>query len=165
MNVQRLTRCGLFAAMALIIHILESYIPPLISIPGIKIGFSNIITLAAVYIMGPADAFAILITRIVLGGFFAGQIMSLIYSLCGGVLCYCVTVLLRGFFRGNTIWVLGILGAIAHNVGQILCAYAMFRSASLVYYGVVLCAFSFVTGSFTGLCAQYMVKRFEGRLK
>ena len=161
MNTKRITRCALFAAMALIIHILESYIPPLVSIPGIKIGFSNIITLAAVYILGSKDAFWILCVRIILGSFFAGQMMSFVYSLSGGLLCYIVTVSLKRFFRGNTVWVLGILGALCHNTGQIVCAYFIFDSASILYYGVVLYAFSFVSGSFTGVCAQQMIKHFD----
>lgn len=161
MNTKKLTRCALFASMALIIHVLESMLPPLAPIPGIKVGIANVITLAAVYIIGSKEALWILIVRIILGNFFSGQIMSLIYSLCGGLLCYAVTISLKRFFIGDTVWFLGVIGAIVHNIGQIVCACILFGSWAFAYYGAVLCAFSCVSGSFTGLCAQYMIKYFD----
>ncbi len=164
MNTKTLTRIALFASMALIIHILESYLPPLAPIPGIKIGFANVITLAAIYILGIREAFWILLVRIILGGFFAGQMMSFMYSLAGGMLCYIVTVLLKRFFSKDTMWALGVVGAIFHNLGQIACASFILRSFSVLYYGIVLGAVSCITGTFTGILARYMVLHF-GKLK
>lgn len=160
MKTNKLTRCALFAAMALIIHVVESFLPPLFPIPGIKIGIANIITLAAVYILGNKEAFLILMVRIILGNMFTGQVTSLIYSLCGGVLCYIVTIALKRFFKGNTIWFLGVMGAIAHSIGQTACACVLFCSMSFVYYGAVMCIFSCVSGTLTGFCSQFMVKHF-----
>ena len=160
MKTSKLTRCALFAAMALIIHVIESFLPPPAPIPGIKLGIANVITLAAIYILGNKEAFFVLIVRIILGNMFSGQVMSLIYSLCGGVFCYIVTVALKRFFKGNTIWFLGVLGAVAHSIGQSLCACVLFSSSAFVYYGALMCLFSCVTGTFTGLCAQFMVKHF-----
>ncbi len=161
MKTSRLTLCGVFTAMALVIHFLESLIPPIAPIPGIKIGIANIITLSAIYIIGVKETFWILLIRIILGNIFAGQIMSLIYSLCGGMLCFLVMVSLRKFFDTKTVWALGIVGAMAHNTGQVLCAFLLFGSYSFLYYGVLLCAFSFVSGTFTGLCAGLMIKYYE----
>ena len=168
MKTITLARCALFAAMALIIHVLESFIPPLLPIPGIKLGIANVITLAAVYILGSKEAFFILITRIILGNIFSGQVMSLMYSLCGGMLCYIATISLKNFFKDNTIWFLGVVGAVAHSIGQTACAYVLFDSSAFIYYGLVMCLVSCVSGTFTGLCAQFMIKHFgaiKGRNK
>jgi len=158
MNTERLTRCALFAAMALIIYAVESLLPPFAPVPGFKLGLANTVTLAAVYILGFADAFWILTVRIILGNIFTGQIMSMIYSISGGMLCYVVTVALKRFFNMNTMWVLGIVGAFAHTAGQTACALVLFRSASFMYYGLYLCIFACISGTFTGLCAQLMTK-------
>ncbi len=160
MKTMSLTRCALLAAMALIIHVLEAQLPPLAPIPSIKLGLANIITLAAIYIVGRRQAFLILIVRIILGNFFSGQMMSLIYSLCGGVLCYAVTVCLKPIFKINTMWFLGVIGAIAHSLGQLACASILFGSLSFMYYAPVMCIFCCISGTFTGLCAQFMVKHF-----
>ncbi len=146
--------------MALIIFAVESCIPPFVAIPGVRLGLANVVTLGAVYILGPRDAFWILIVRIILGNMLTGQLVSLIYSFAGGILCYIATVGLKRFFEGSTIWALGVIGALCHNIGQIACACFMYRTGSLVYYGAVLCALSCITGTFTGLCAQVMVKAF-----
>ncbi len=158
MNTKKLTRCALFAAMALIIYAVESLLPPFAAVPGFKPGLANTVTLAAVYILGPVEAFWILLVRIILGNLFTGQLMSMIYSLSGGMLCYVVTVSLRRFFDPKTMWALGIAGALAHISGQTLCACVLFRSDAFLYYGMYLCIFAFVSGTFTGLCAQLMTK-------
>ncbi len=165
MKTNNLTRCALLTAMALIIHVLEAQLPPLAPIPSVKIGLANIITLAAMYIVGKRQAFLILVVRIILGNFFSGQMMSLIYSLCGGALCYLVTVCLKPIFKSNTMWFLGVAGAIAHSIGQLACACVLFRSLSFIYYAPVMCIFSCISGTFTGLCAQFMVKHFDGLSK
>lgn len=159
MKTSKLVRCAVFACMALVIFAVESLIPPFLPIPGFKLGLANVVTLAAVYVLGSVEALWILVVRIILGNMFTGQLTSFIYSFAGGVLCYLVTIALKRFFKGNTIWALGVIGAIFHNIGQIICASFMFRSTSLVYYGVILCFVSCITGTFTGLCAQYMIKQ------
>lgn len=161
MKTKSLTQSALLAAMALIIHVLEAQLPPLTSIPSVKIGLANIITLAAIYIVGKRQAFLILTVRIILGNFFTGQMMSLIYSLSGGVLCYLVTVCLKPLFKSNTMWFLGVTGAIAHSIGQLVCASLLFNSLSFMYYAPIMCTFSCISGTFTGLCAQFMVKHFD----
>lgn len=158
MKASKITRCGIFASVALIIYVVESLVPPLVPIPGFKIGLANTVTLAAVYILGYKEAFFILLVRILLGNMFTGQMMSLVYSLAGGLLCYGVTVLLKRFFPPDTMWALGIIGAICHNLGQVVCASILFDSMSFLYYGAALGLLSFVSGAFTGLCARFAVK-------
>ena len=161
MNVHKLVRCALFACAALIIFVVESLIPPVLPVPGFKLGLANAVTLAALYILGPAETFWILVTRIILGNLFTGQLISMIYSFSGGILCYTVTVVLKRFFKENTIWALGVVGAVFHNIGQVACASVILRNTSMIYYGIILCAVACVTGSFTGLCAQYVIKEIK----
>lgn len=157
MNVRHISRCALFAAASLVIFILESYIPPVLPVPGIKPGLANIVTLAAVYILGSRSAFAVLMVRIILSSIFAGQSVSFIYSLCGGLCCYAVTIALKPLFKERTIWFLGVIGAVFHNLGQLAAAFFMLGRASLAYYGLILTAAACITGTFTGFCAQYLV--------
>ena len=161
MGIRKITQCAIFASVALIIFALESLIPPIVPVPGFKLGLANVVTLSAVYILGRKEAFWILLVRIILGNMFTGQLMSMMYSLCGGLLCFGVTALFKGFFQNNTIWALGIIGAIFHNIGQTLCAYFLFDSVSLIYYGAVLCITAFATGTFTGLCAQFCINHIK----
>ena len=85
--VRRLTTLALLTAAALMIYGLESLIPPLVPVPGIKLGLANVVTLLALKRYGVRDAFLVLLARILLSAFFFGSLMSMLYSLCGGMLC------------------------------------------------------------------------------
>ena len=128
-----------------------------------KLGLANIITLAAVFLLGPVDAAAIMLVRILLGCTLSGQFSALIYSLSGGCVCYLITVLLYKLFRRNQLFILGILGAIAHNIGQILAAILVTGSVYIVYYLPILIVSAVLSGLFTGLACQAVVKRLTGR--
>ena len=86
MNIRRLTRDALLAGIALILFIVEAQLPPLTPIPGIKAGLANIITVFAVFALGPADAAAILAVRILLGALVSGSLSMLMYSAAGGLM-------------------------------------------------------------------------------
>ena len=125
---------GLLTALALIIFTVEAQIPPLVPIPGVKLGLANIITVYAMFCLGPRDTLMILLCRVFLGSVFSGQMMTLAYSLSGGLLCYLVMLGMRKLVTENQIWVCSVIGAIAHNIGQILAAVAIAQTAQLLVY-------------------------------
>ena len=69
----RLTQLALLTTVALIIFVIEANIPPLTSVPGVKMGLANIVTLSVFYLYGRKDALMVLLTRVVLGAFASGQ--------------------------------------------------------------------------------------------
>ena len=61
METRRITYLGLFTAAALVLHVVESTLPPLLAFaPGAKMGLGNVVSLVAVFILGVADAYFIL---------------------------------------------------------------------------------------------------------
>ena len=159
MAVKRLTRMALLTAVALTIFIVELQLPALVPVPGVKPGLANIITVYAVFTLGPAEAFCILLARILLGSMFAGQMMSLLYSLAGGMLCFLLMLALRRFLAAEQIWICSVFGAMAHNVGQISVAVLLTKTPSLLCYLPVLMPSRCIAGTLTGLCAQYVIHR------
>ena len=163
-STKQLTRMALLTAVALGIHVAEAQIPPLVAIPGVKLGLANIITVYAAFSIGGGPAAMILIARILLGSMFGGGLMSLAYSLAGGLLCLLVTLVLRRILTNRQIWVAGVMGAIAHNIGQILVAIIVTGTPSIVTYLPVLMISGVITGLFTGLSAQAVVNRMNKRM-
>ena len=161
MKTKRLTRAALLTAIALTIFMVEAQLPALAPVPGIKLGLANIVTVYAMFLLGPADTLAILLCRVFLGSLFAGQLMTLFYSLGGSLACYGVMLVLRKLVTERQIWVCGILGAMAHNIGQICVAIGITRTPGLLYYLPALMVSGILTGCFTGLCAQFLVCRME----
>ena len=165
MRTKRLARDALLTAVALIIFVIEAQIPPIVPIPGIKLGLANIITVCAVFMIGPWDALAILLCRIFLGSVFSGQMMALVYSLAGGLLCYAVMLLMRRAVTIKQVWVCSVFAAIAHNIGQMAAAVIITGTPAILYYLPALLVSAVVTGLFTGLCAQLVISRGHIRWK
>ena len=159
MKVKKLTVMALLCAIALTIFMIEAQIPPLVPIPGVKLGLSNIVTVFAVFVLGPAEAAVILFGRIFLGAVFAGNFSSILYSASGGLLAILVTIGLRKLLTQQQLWIAGCLGAIAHSIGQMAMAVLVTGTISIAVYLPIMIVCSIVTGIFTGLCAQLLVKR------
>lgn len=159
MKASKLIELSLLATIALTIFVIELRIPNLIPIPGIKLGLANIVTIYAVYRYGAKEALMLLLTRIILGAFFSGQIMSLVYSLAGGMLCLVGMLLLRRIILKKHIWICSILGAILHNIGQIMIAILITETLGIIAYLPILIVSACIAGTFTGLCAQLIINR------
>lgn len=159
MKTKKLTVMAILTAVALTIFVLEAQIPPIVPLPGVKLGLSNIITVFAVFAMGPGEAAAILACRIFLGAVFAGNFSSIFYSAAGGLCAILVTIGLRRILTTTQLWVAGALGAVAHSIGQMAMAVLLTGTPAILIYLPVMVGISIVTGLFTGLCAQFLVNR------
>lgn len=159
MKTRKLTTMALLAAIALTIFMVEAQLPELIPIPGVKLGLSNIITVYAVYALGAKEGATILFVRIFLGAIFSGNFGTIFYSAAGGALAILTTIGLKVVLKDNQLWVAGCLGAIAHSIGQMIVAVWATGTPSLLIYLPVLIVCSVITGLFTGLCAQVILKR------
>lgn len=159
MKTKRLTALGLLTAIALTIFLIEARIPSPIPIPGVKLGLANIVTVFAVFALGPREGAAVLFARIFLGAIFAGNFSTILYSAAGGACAIAVTILLRPILSANQLWVAGCLGSVAHGLGQMVVAIALTATPSLVIYLPIMTAAALATGLFTGLCAQFLVNR------
>ena len=160
---KRITRMALLTAAALILFTVEAQIPAPVPVPGIKLGLANIITVYAMFALGPRDTLCILLVRVFLGSVFSGAMVTLLYSLGGGLLCYLTMLLLRKILTERQIWVCGVIGAVVHNIGQTLVAVAIFQSFAVAVYLPLLMLSGIVTGLFTGLTAQFLLHRLQKR--
>ena len=158
-KVRKLTLMGLLTAIALTIFMIEAQIPAPVPIPGIKLGLANIVTVFAVFVLGPGEAAMILFARIFLGAVFAGNFSTILYSGAGGFCAILVAIGLRKILTHHQLWVAGALSAIGHSIGQMAVAIAVTGTPALVSYLPVMVLCSVVTGIFTGLCAQFVCNR------
>lgn len=158
MSTRKLTTLAVYTTIALVIFTVESAIPPLVPIPGIKLGLANIITLVILQIYSPKDAFFVLITRILLSPLLFGQAMSLLYSITGGIFCFTAMVLVQKQLQKHFLLLTGIVGAIFHNLGQLLVAYLLTAVPGVLTYLPFLLLSGILTGLFTGLCAHFSLK-------
>lgn len=156
MKTKLVTQLAFFTALALCLSGLEAMLPVLVPIYGVKLGLANIVTLIMLTHYKPYQIAFVCLSRILLSTLLFGQIISLAYSLAGGFLCLLVCLLLHHFLSGHYIILTSIMGALAHNLGQIAAAVILTSSLAVLGYLPVLCISGILTGLFTGLCTRFI---------
>lgn len=159
MKIKRLVRISLFTAMALLMYILESMLPPLLAFaPGAKMGLSNVITLLAIILLGYADAYIVLLARNILGALIVGNPGSLIYSVPSGLVSLTVMSVLYMFLvPGFSIMAISFIGAVFHNITQVIIA-SIITSTNLLAILPLMLGASIIAGLFVGITAFLVVK-------
>ena len=156
MKTKKMTFLSLMVAYSLVLYIIETYIPnPLIAVfPGAKLGLSNIITLISLIILGIKDTFIILTVRIILSSIFAGPMSYLLFSI-GGAYLSLMGMYLCSKIKDFSLVGVSIVGAIAHNIGQLLVASMIVQNINMIGYLPFMLITSLVTGLFIGLVSKY----------
>lgn len=157
-SIKHLITLAMFTTIALVIFVIEAQIPIPIPIPGVKLGLANVITLIILVKYSAKDALIVLFMRIFLGTLFTGQIVSFFYSVSGGLLCFIGMLLLIHLLNKKNLWFVSIIGALLHNIGQTIAAIIVMQSVQVVYYLPFLALSGCISGLFTGLVAESIVK-------
>ena len=158
MKTKKLTALAITISFAMILSYLESRIPPLVAIPGIKVGFANIAVIFALYKFGIKEAVTVSLIRIFLVAMLFASPISMIYSLAGGILSLIGMSLLKRFTPLNEITV-SVCGGVLHNVGQITMASIMLSTNVVTYYLPFLMISGIIAGLAVGVAAGVLIKR------
>ncbi len=153
MKSKQLTFLALYTTLSLAIYAVESAIPPLVPIPGIKLGLANIITLLLLRRCSLREAALVLTARILLSTLLFGQFLSLVYSLAGGILSLVFMSLTHKLLRGKKLFLTGSVGGLTHNLGQLAAAFALTATPGVLSYLPFLTLSGILTGLFTGFAA------------
>ncbi len=157
---RRIVYRGAFAALAMVLSYLESFIPVFAAVPGVRIGLANIVTVFAIYSLGFFDAVIISVIRIVLSALLFGNPVMIIYSLAGMALSVTAMFLARKLpFFGKT--GVSIMGGVFHNLGQLLAAAFLVGSIRILYYLGILLTVGAVAGAVIGLLAGVILNKIK----
>lgn len=161
MKTKKIAYLGLLIALAFVFSYIEFLIPVNIGIPGAKLGLANLVIIVALYTIKERDAFILSMIRIVLVGFTFANLASMLYSLAGGILSFLAMVLAKNSKKFSITGV-SVIGGIFHNVGQIIMAICVVKTASLVYYLPVLMVAGIAAGVAIGILGAMVTKRVKG---
>lgn len=159
-ETKRLALGAMLVAFAMILSYIESLVPPLVAIPGVKLGLANIATVFVLYCLGERYAVAVSLLRVVLSSLLFGSAVSLIYSLTGAVLSLVFMILLRRIGIFTPVGV-SAAGGVAHNAGQIICAALIMENAGLTYYLAPLTVAGVITGCVIGIAAGFVIAKMK----
>ena len=151
-EVQRWTGVGTLSALSLLLGYVESFIP--IPIPGVKLGLANIPILVALARGDLRGAFFVGMVKVAATGLLFGNPITLAYSLVGTLLAYALMAPLSRL-RTMRLEMVSIVGALAHETGQLFVAQVMLGTP-LVWYSAPLLA---VAGCLTGLLCGIVARK------
>ncbi len=162
-NIKIITISGILIAAAVALSVAEKMLPigAFIPVPGIKLGLANVVTMLALFYIGPGGALLILISRCLLGALFSG-ITGLFFSLSGGILAFSAMLFIKLFYgRAFSVFGISIGGAAAHNIGQILAA-SLLLGENLIYtYLPLLLLTGIATGVLTAAVSASLFIKLE----
>ncbi|MDP4094144.1 MAG: Gx transporter family protein [Bacillota bacterium] len=147
---------ALMVSIALVLSIVESWLPVPQPVPGIKLGLANIITVIVITFYGYRDTLMVVCARCILASLYTGGLMSFFFSFTGGMLSAAVMAFIYKKASGVfSLTGISIVGAVFHNVGQILVACLIMKDITVLAYLPVLLVSGIVTGFFVGLCSRF----------
>ena len=157
-KIKKMVIISLLISLGLILHIVEGLIPMNAAVPGAKLGLANIPNLIAIVLFGFQAGFQVLILRVLLGSLLIGTFMTLnfYFSLAGGVIGFLAMAFAYYFFK-NQLSLIGVsvIGAVFHNIGQILIAYLVIANQGIIYYLPYLLLMAVPTGIGVGLVSYF----------
>ena len=158
MNKQQITTkqlalCSVLLTLMLVLGWVESLFPPLMGVPGIKLGLSNGVLIFAVYMLSLPTAWVLMLLKVVLSSLFLGGVAALPYALAG----MCLLSRMK-WMHPVTV---SIVGGVMHNVGQIVMAMIILHTSQLAYYMAVLMLSGILFGALTGVSATLVMKHMK----
>lgn len=157
-HTNHLTASAMLLALCIAVSWLESLLPPLSFLPpGVKLGLANIVTMYCLFFIGYREAIIIVLLKslfvFLTRGFTAGLLSG-----CGSLLSILVLIIIqctagpRVSYRS-----LSVLGAVFHNMGQLLAVSLLMSSTIYVYYIPVLIISGVIMGLLTGTLLRFIM--------
>ena len=157
-KVKRLALMGLLFALAMALSFLESLLPALPMLPpGIRLGLSNIVTMYALFVLGPVSGYTIAVLKALFVLLTRGAVAAAM-SAAGGVFSVRVMLLLS-LLPGikEQYLLLSVFGGAAHNIGQLVMARFIINNQYVWYYFPVLLVAGLLMGAITGMALRVVL--------
>ena len=158
MKVQKMALLGVLTAAAIVIAILESFIPS-VGIPGVKLGLANIVILIILYELGIWEAAVVNLLRVLVVSLVRGTFLSMgfLMSLTGCIFSLGIMILFYLLIKKFSIIGVSVIGSIFHVTGQILIAMFFLETAYIFLYLPVIAISAIITGVFVGIVAKLII--------
>ena len=159
-DCQRTARLGLLLSLAAVLHVIEAQLPSVFFLPGARLGLANLVTVLVICVWGWREGLLVAVLRQVLGGLFTGALFgpSFWFGLVGGMMSVLVMGSLAVVGQGAIPTVLvSMAGAVAHNLGQLMVAYALIRQPVVFGYWPILLLLALPSGAAIGYLAAVLL--------
>lgn len=162
-GTHRVVFLALLVAMGTALHVVEALLPIPLPIPGVKLGLANIVTLLTVYLYGFRDGLTVALLRVLLGSLIGGVFLApgFLLGISGAIFSTLVMAALLHYTRCFTVIGVSMVGAVGHNIGQLLAASLLLQSRAIFFYLPVLLLAGIPSGIFTGYLLKILIEHNE----
>ena len=155
LTTRELVLLALLLTMAVVLRLLENIMPFPLQLPGARLGLANSITIIALLLFGTGKTLLFLSARVILVALLATGLFTpgFFIGLGGAALSF----LFMAFACRTKLFSpigIGVLGACAHNCGQLLIAMLLMQTTALLSYIPLLLLIGIPTGLSTGIIAK-----------
>ena len=162
-RIKSMIYLALFCAIAIILHTVDRYVSVFLPL-GFKLGIANIVSLIVLKTYGPKDVWIVNGVRVVLAGLLTGEFLTQTFWMsCGGVLCSTVMIIVVDHWSDLSFISLSCVGAIFHNIGQIIVLSWVMKTTMFIPYLFILSLCSIVTGIGNGIVSLEVYKRLQSK--
>lgn len=148
---------GMLLASSFILSYIEQLFPIAVGIPGIKLGFGNLVILLGFYLLPWKTVILIDICKVILGNILFGNVMAISFSMAGAICSFVCMYLLYKTKKFSPIGI-SAAGGVFHNIGQIMVASIVVETYSVLYYLPVLFISGLLTGILLGIIGNQICK-------
>lgn len=156
-SVKKIVIIAIFITLALVLSYVDSLIPFAIMVPGIKIGLANIVIILSLYMIGEKETILISTIRVILSSLLFGTMLTFAYSMTGAILSLIIMIILK---QKTTLamMTISIIGAVSHNIGQIIMAVIIMSTKEIIYYLPILMIIGVVSGTIIGILSSLLIQ-------
>ena len=161
LTTQKLTRLALLTSASVVLGYIEGIICAFMPLPpGIKLGLANTVVLYSIYTIGVSGSIMLIILKVVLTGFMSGNLAAAFFYSMGGAVLSLISMLLVKNIGRDKVSIVGVsvVGAVFHNIGQLLVASLLLGTPGLMFYAFVLMISAVITGTLTGLAGNQVLR-------
>jgi heptaprenyl diphosphate synthase len=131
----------------------------IVPLGGYRIGLANIAVLIACHLLSRRMGLLIMAARVLISSILFGSATTFIFSICGGLLAWCVMAVMLPFYGKFSLIGISVLSAAAHNFGQVLAACVTLGSPAPLSMLWWLLLFAIPAGILTGILAEMICHR------
>ena len=160
MKTKKVAMLGLCIALSMVLSFFEHQIPPLVAVPGVKVGLPNLVMVFMLYKVGWKETICVSIIRVVLVNMIFGTPVGMAYGLVGATLSLIGMILLKKTNLFSTVAV-SVVGGVLHNVGQVATACVIMGTKEIIFYLPALLISGTIAGVVIGIIAGLLVKKLD----
>lgn len=162
----RVARIGVLTSLAVILGMIETTIPDFF-VPGVKIGFPNVLVLLLICYGDKKEALIISLLRVFIVGLLRGNLFQMggLMSLAGALASFLVMVIIRLIFKKSSPIIVSCFGALTHGLAQLLVGVSFLGTWSIFYYYPLMGLLSIAAGVLSGLVTIVIGKRLQRILR